>query len=230
MAHSVLRMISKKVYLFRRKGGTMYKKLGLFLVICALSLGFSTLSHAYIPIDFSEAAIDPTPPDSDPGDYDHTYTLSTSWGDIAFNGRIWRKLNKEKFSDHTPGEDGFFLKNTREKAIVWMNFAFDVESLEFYWLGVEDFKMRFAAFDIDGKRLIKKWRKGQDEWRGPICMGPFPDPIRSLKFWSVNANGRRRGNKVAIDDMKIYPVPEPMSLMLVGAGLLAFAGIRRKKR
>ena len=60
-------------------------------------------------------------------------------------------------------------------------------------------------------------------------IGGFSEPIRSLKFWSINENGKKRGNKLAIDDLKIQPVPEPMSLILLGAGLLAFAGIRRKR-
>ena len=78
----------------------MKNKKIIFIALLCLIFCYATPSYASLFINFGETDISPVPPDSDPGDYDHEY--STSFGDITFNGRIWKKLDHIKIGDHTP--------------------------------------------------------------------------------------------------------------------------------
>jgi len=210
----------------------MSRKILIVVLLCGIFLIPSDLSYAKFKIKFNEAGITPSVPDSDKGDYDHS--LTTPFGDITFNGRIWKKLQGEKIGDHSPGKDGLFLKNTQGKAgkkVVTMDFGFDVDKIKFYWFAFEDTRAYFTVYDINGNKLKKKTRDGSEAWRGELKFSDYSDPIRRMKFW-VKEDGKKVGNEVAIDDLKIFAsetVPEPSTLALFGLGSLGAALFRRRK-
>ena len=205
----------------------MIKRISLVTFIFLTVLSLSAPSYASIFLDFNTPSPDPTP-----GNYDHTIT--TAYGNITFNGRVWNGLNDDcPFPDHTTG-DGYFLKNTVANPghTVSMVFDFDVDSIDLYWLGVDNYNMIGVAFDEAGNKLGDLGvNSGDGEWHEK-SIGGFARPIRRFNFFAKRGKNRI-GNKIIIDDVTIYAtnepvIPEPTSALLLGAGL--FGLLRMKKR
>ena len=193
------------------------------VVTIALSVVALSSAHASVFLDFESPAFSPN---TCPGNYDHSY-IASPYGNITFNGRIWDHLNGIPCSDKTTGS-GYFLKNVifPEGYKVTMNFDFDVDSIDLYWLGVKGVNMHGAAYDINGDIIGEEGGLvGSGQW---IFQNINRDsnPIRSIAFWSNDGNV---GNLVAVDNMTINPsTPEPASLLLLGIGLIPV--LKRFKR
>ncbi len=205
----------------------MIKKI-CFLAVCVLMLGYASMAYANIFLDFDSPTYsnDNNSYDGNPGDYSHT--LTTSWGTITYNGRIWKKLAGSGLSDHTTG-NGYFLKNTTAVNKVTMTFSFDVSSIDFYWLGISGVNMSVAVYDENTNLLGNFGSAGSGKW-APISFGGYSKPIRSFAFFAYGVSNP--GNKMAVDDITITPVPEPTTLLLLGSGLLGLlgtVGVKRKK-
>ena len=195
------------------------KKLFIFLVISVMTVFAGTgLAQAAIFVDFDT---NPVIFAQDPAT-DVNHVISTVYGDISFNGRVYDMLDSDPYPDHTTGS-GNFLKNTGANNLVTLEFDFDVESFDFYWLGVQGVTLNGAVYGAGDVLIEGGTETGTGAWQH-IQVPQLSSPIRSISFWTET------GNMAAIDDLTINPfvvTPEPASLSLLGLGLL---GLLRRKR
>jgi hypothetical protein len=198
----------------------MKKLLGLGILV--LFFGFSASAQASIFLDFDRPDF---LPDTTAGDQAHTYSIGSK--NIDFNGRIWHGIESDTYAGHTGLRN--FLKNTEEQKKVTLSFDFNVNAIDFYWLGVSGASMHGAVYGPQGGTLDSGEEEGAGEWEYVFVN---PDrPIRSISFWTGT------GNRMAIDDLTLYlandalpstVTPEPASMALFGLGLAGIVRLRRR--
>lgn len=192
------------------------------LVIC-----LSNLAYANVFINFDPPAF-PIPHESS---NNHDHTLPTSDGIVTFNGCVQDDLNGRFLVDHTtaPIGGGYFLRNAVNKGeVVTITFSFDVQSVDFYWLGWTDINMYGAIYDI-GENVLDSGNEVGDKTWHEIHAGGYASPIRSMAFWSTNKKGASY-NTIALDDLTLNTsVPEPATIVLFALGLAGVAARKFKR-
>jgi hypothetical protein len=149
--------------------------------------------------------------------------LVTSFGTITFSGEIRDRDSDPEFTAAGASGDVFDIFDLPTSTAL-LTFSFDVSSITFIYggnVGVFDIEAR----DIGGSVVASFFQLSTDGGQpaGPITLaGPG---IRSL-FWTDPGN-----SFAPIDNVEIEPaaVPEPSTLLLLGAGMLA-AGRRLRSR
>ena len=156
-----------------------------------------------------------------------TTPLVTPYGTITFTGQIRDRDGDPEFNAAGASGDVFDIINS-PVSYAQMFFGFDVASATFIYggnSGIFDIEARDSIGGVVDSFYQASTSAGQQA--GPITLSG--SGIRSL-YWKDNP-----GNSFApIDNLEITAeaVPEPSILLLLGTGLVGFAGygLRRRKK
>jgi hypothetical protein len=189
-------------------------------IVCLMLL--AAPGHATIFIDFDDATY--FPPDSDSSFYG-TNTYPTAYGNIDVTGRVWNKLGGDTITDHTPGSSRYFLKNTSSNTRMEIAFDFDVSAVQLYWIE-NDTPTAQMSYDVyNGTSVLDSGSDSNNfvNWK-ELNFSGYAAPITRIKVTGS-------GGLLGIDDVTVTrSVPEPLTALLFGTGLLGLAGARRSRQ
>ncbi len=191
-------------------------------------IGFTTALFLFGMVGLVNAAMITLDADSAAtGSNLQTSPLETALGTISFVGEIRDRDGDEEFLAAGALGDVFDIGGTANGSWAQLSFSFDVSSISFIYGGNYG-SINLLARDISGVTVDSFYQSStySGQSAGPVTLSGVG--IRSL-YWEDPGNEFAALDNIVIDDGGSAPVPEPSTILLMGAGLLGLVGYNRKR-